>query len=138
MWLLRYVITKALDWGSEINHCLYFSFQNIPGVIDIVLSKDVPGRNSFNVPELQYPSNMEIFCEGEVKYNGQVVGLAIAETEGIAHKAAKLVSIEYEAPPSDRKNTYTIRDALKIPNNPRVTLESQKESANKGERTKTL
>ncbi|XP_044734075.1 xanthine dehydrogenase-like [Chrysoperla carnea] len=126
-----FILARATP-GSKIKKINTENALKMPGVIDIILSKDIPGRNGFNVLEMGYTYQTEIFCEGEVKYNGQLVGLVIAETEQIARQAAKLVELEYEAPPSDRINVYTVRDALKIPNNPRIKVEVQKEPTSKG------
>ena len=61
-------------------------------------SKDIPGKNTF------YPSNMfgyvtaeEIFCSGKVLFNGQPVGIILADTFSLANYAASLVKITYES-----------------------------------------
>ncbi|XP_044731803.1 indole-3-acetaldehyde oxidase-like [Chrysoperla carnea] len=125
-----FVLARAAP-GSKIKSINSDDAKKLPGVVDVITSKDVPGRNIYTVPELLYSNNAQIFCDNEIKYNGQPAALVIAETEQIAQLAAKLVRLEYEAPPSDKKNTYTVRDALKIPNNPRIVLERQHDPTKK-------
>lgn len=38
----------------------------------------------------------ELFCSGTVLYNGQPVGIIVAETFEVAHLAATLVDIQYD------------------------------------------
>lgn len=72
-------------------------FQSEPGVVAFYSAADIPGVNSFIPPPNQYNlQNEELFCNGEVKYYDQPIGVIVAECESIAKKAATLVKIEYE------------------------------------------
>lgn len=46
-------------------------------------------------PQVFFPIDEEVFSSGSVKYNGQVIGVVVAETKYIAEKAAKLVHVKY-------------------------------------------
>ena len=66
---------------------------NMPGVAKILLAKDIPGRNSF-VPA---PSTAEpLFCDGQVLYAGQAVGLVVADSIARAKAAASAVNVTYK------------------------------------------
>ncbi|XP_062544106.1 uncharacterized protein LOC134211342 [Armigeres subalbatus] len=71
---------------------------NVPGVHAFYSAKDVPGRNDFMPTELGNPETEEIFCSGEVLYNGQPVGVILADTFDLAHRVSKLVHIVYSEP----------------------------------------
>jgi xanthine dehydrogenase molybdopterin-binding subunit B len=47
----------------------------MPGVLKFVTAKDIPGVNNFVGA---FESNEKIFCDGEVDYAGQGVGVIIA------------------------------------------------------------
>lgn len=89
-----------------------------------MLSSDIPGDNSFTPTRAQFLSldDEEIFCSGCIKYNGQPVGLVVAETEEIARRATLLVEIEYDQSTSEDKLVYTTQDAVNISNNSRIKL----------------
>jgi xanthine dehydrogenase molybdopterin-binding subunit B len=46
-------------------------------------------RSFFDTPE-------EIFTSGHVFHAGQTIGMIVAETEAISHKAAKAVKVTYK------------------------------------------
>ncbi|XP_072940393.1 xanthine dehydrogenase-like [Epargyreus clarus] len=86
-----------------------------PGVIAFYSAKDIPGDNTFtpaNMSLLEFDE--EILCSKEVKYNGQPVGIIVANREKVANKAAKLVKVKYELV---NKNVplLTIKDVLSSP-----------------------
>ncbi|KAI0235297.1 Xanthine dehydrogenase/oxidase [Lamellibrachia satsuma] len=64
----------------------------MPGVIDFISHKDVPGKNCFGciVPD------QTIFAVDKVLYQGQIIGAVIAETRAQAVRAAKAVVVKYE------------------------------------------
>lgn len=53
----------------------------------------------------------EIFCSSEVKFNGQPVGIILANSTGLANRAAELVNITYKGPPV-KKVAATLLDIL--------------------------
>jgi xanthine dehydrogenase/oxidase len=78
----------------------------MPGVVRILFAKDIPGENNF----APAPSTPEpLFCEGDVLYAGQAVGLVIAETLQQALDASKSVKIFYK---NKKKPILTIYDAI--------------------------
>lgn len=79
--------------ACEINNIDDKMATSMPGVVGILYAKDIPGRNSF-MPSQFSPEIL--FCEGQVDYAGQAVGLVVAETQAQAQKAAKQVIITYK------------------------------------------
>jgi xanthine dehydrogenase molybdopterin-binding subunit B len=67
--------------------------QNMPGVVKIIFAKDIPGYNSF-MPAPAYQE--KVFCDDNVDYAGQSIGLVVAETLQQAAEAAKAVKITYK------------------------------------------
>lgn len=70
----------------------------VAGVVGFFAAKDIPGMNNFM--SLSYTAfNLEveeIFCSDKLRYNGQPVGLIVAESFDIAYKARELVKVEYK------------------------------------------
>lgn len=67
--------------------------ETMPGVVKIILSKDIPAANSF----MSAPFSPEIlFAYDTVDYAGQPIGLVIAETQYQAQMAAKTVKVTYK------------------------------------------
>ncbi|VVC94633.1 unnamed protein product [Leptidea sinapis] len=92
----------------------------LPGVLAFYSSKDIPGSNTFTpkgIPLLV--DEEEIFCSGKVLFYGQPAGLIVAEREKMAHKAAKLVKIQYSSV-NKTKPILTIDDALKSSDKNRI------------------
>jgi xanthine dehydrogenase/oxidase len=80
--------------------------ESIPGVRKIIFAKDIPGVNSF----MPIPLSVEqLFCDDQVMYAGQAVGLVIADSYKIGQDAANAVKITYKdmKPP-----ILTIADAI--------------------------
>lgn len=64
----------------------------VPGVVDYVDYRDVPGSNMYGPMVHDIP----LFAEKEVSFHGQPIAGIIAETREIARSAARLVKVEYE------------------------------------------
>ena len=78
----------------------------LPGVVRIIFAQDIPGVNNFAPsPGLPEP----LFCDGNVLYAGQAVGLVVADTFEQATTAAKAVIITYK---NQAKPILTIFDAI--------------------------
>ncbi|XP_048742317.2 xanthine dehydrogenase/oxidase-like isoform X2 [Ostrea edulis] len=76
----------------------------MPGVVDYVDHRDVPGENMYGPLVHDIP----LFPDKEVSFHGQPIGGIIAETREIARAAAKLVKVEYE----DLPTLFLIEDAI--------------------------
>lgn len=91
-------------------------------------AKDIPGRNSFTpAPSLFFPIDEEVFSSGSVNYNGQVIGVVVAETKYIAEKAAKLVNVKYN---NVKQPVVDIKEAKKIAS--RVNMAGENAGGTKG------
>ncbi len=67
----------------------------LPGVIRVFTAVDVPGERVIGLIRQDWPL---MIAEGETtRYVGDVLALAVAETEEIARQAVKLIQVEYEA-----------------------------------------
>lgn len=87
--------------------------QKEPGVIAFYSAADIPGVNSFiPAPNIINLQNEELFCNGEVKYYNQPIGVIVAECQAIATLAAQLVKVEYA---NVRKPVIDIKEAKKDP-----------------------
>ncbi len=73
---------KKIDYSKALK---------LKGVIKIITSKDVPGKNEIPLVFKDYP----VFADKICKFEGQPIALIVAETPEIAQKAAKLINIEY-------------------------------------------
>ncbi|XP_049767938.1 uncharacterized protein LOC126101302 [Schistocerca cancellata] len=91
----------------------------VPGVVAYYDAKDIPGKNNFYPKTLTSFTDEEIFCSGNVKYNGQPVGVIVAESHVIADEAAKLVKINYDVV---NEPIIHLRDALKSGDKRRVMV----------------
>jgi xanthine dehydrogenase molybdopterin-binding subunit B len=79
----------------------------MPGVVKILLAKDIPGPNTC-MPSQFYPE--KLFCDDYVEYAGQSIGLVVAETFQQALSASKNVIITYK---EKKTPILTIADAIK-------------------------
>ncbi|XP_047998096.1 indole-3-acetaldehyde oxidase-like isoform X2 [Leguminivora glycinivorella] len=99
-----------------------------PGVLAFYSAKDIPGVNSFTPGDNAFfLAQEEVFCSGSVKYNGQVIGLIVAETRTIAEYASKLVEVRYK---NVQKPVTDIKVAKKDTN--RAKLEQAIPATSKG------
>lgn len=80
------------------------------------------GRNSFIPSKTVFITNQaeEILCSKEVKYNGQPVALVVADSLTAAMEASALVTVTYAK--GSKNLVYKTRDAINIPENPRIKL----------------
>ena len=79
----------------------------MPGVVKILLAKDIPGTNSC-MPAEFYPE--KLFCDDSIDYAGQSIGLVVAETFEQALSAAKNAKITYK---EIKTPILSIADAIK-------------------------
>ena len=70
----------------------YSRARALPGVIEILTHQHIPGENQIGSI---FPDE-ELFATDEVHFQGQPIALVVAETEQIAFKARKLITIEIE------------------------------------------
>ncbi len=64
----------------------------LPGVHAVLTHKDVPGRNRHGLVFYDWP----VLCDDKVRYLGDSVAVAAAETEKIAWEALQLIEVVYE------------------------------------------
>ena len=94
--------------------------QKMPGVIDVLTAKEIPGPNLIGVlPPLDQP----LLAVDEVRYAGESVVLVIAETAEMARRAADAVTVTIDP----YEPILTVEDALapdarRIHENGNVTL----------------
>jgi aldehyde oxidoreductase len=69
--------------------------ENAPGVVAVVTSKDIPGRNLFGVIRKDQP----VLAEDKVRYLGETIAAVFAESEAQAENALGLIELEYEELP---------------------------------------
>ncbi|WAR00721.1 XDH-like protein [Mya arenaria] len=78
----------------------------MPGVVDYICHKDVPGHNSWGAA---VQDDEEIFASKQVLTQGQIIGAILAETQAQAQRAADSVKVEYE----ELEPVITIKEAIK-------------------------
>jgi xanthine dehydrogenase molybdopterin-binding subunit B len=79
----------------------------MPGVYRIILAGDIPGVNTFTAPPL---SDEVLFCNDQVDYAGQPIGLVLADSLEQAKEAAKAVKVTYKEKKTPILNVF---DAIK-------------------------
>ncbi|KAG1676609.1 Xanthine dehydrogenase [Nymphon striatum] len=66
---------------------------SIPGVVRVIIAKDIPGVNNFAAGVFHYQE--ELLASTQVNYQGQPIAIVLAETEYLAEKGAKAITAEY-------------------------------------------
>ncbi|XP_039276003.1 indole-3-acetaldehyde oxidase [Nilaparvata lugens] len=66
-----------------------------PGVYAFYTAKDIPGKNTYQLPLVNSTQYEQLLADGKVEYAGQPVGLVVAETMRLAEHAANQVKVEY-------------------------------------------
>ena len=79
--------------------------RKLPGVIDVLIAKDIPGPNLIGVLP---PFDQPLLAADEIRYAGESVVLIIAETAEMARQAASSVSVSIDA----YDPILTVEDAL--------------------------
>jgi len=69
-------------------------YAQVPGVVDWVSAKDVPGENKVKGGASDSP----VFADDKVEHVGQVIGLILADTPRAAMEGASKVAIQYGHP----------------------------------------
>ncbi|XP_067668816.1 xanthine dehydrogenase/oxidase-like [Haliotis asinina] len=77
----------------------------MPGVVDFVSFKDIPGLTTFGLAK---PDEMEIYASKKVVFQGQIIACILGKTQIEAQRAAKAVKVEYE----DLTPIITIEEAI--------------------------
>ncbi len=68
-----------------------------PGVVAIITSKDIPGRNDISP---MHTLDEELLCSGDVHFHGQPLFAVAAESREIARRAVRLAEIDIEEMPA--------------------------------------
>ncbi|KDR17215.1 hypothetical protein L798_08320, partial [Zootermopsis nevadensis] len=102
----------------------------MPGVVAFLSAKDIPGENSF-IPLglISLFEDEELFCSGDIKYAGQPLGLVLAESQALAHKAALKVQVEYS---NVKKPNIDMREIIASGDKTRIRTEREPENESQG------
>lgn len=86
---------------------LVMTYRNMPriGIVPMISMTDLSAVGNSNLPIMQ---------DAEIRYNGQVVALVLAETQEQADHAASLIEIDYEAAAA-RSDFETAKNSARIP-----------------------
>ncbi|GLV34521.1 Aldehyde oxidase 3, partial [Carabus blaptoides fortunei] len=107
----------------------------MPGVRAYVNYKDVPGSNSFSPPNLS-PTKEVLFVEDKVLYNGQPIGLILADTRDRALNAARFVKVTYNA--TTDVPAFNVKDILKNNQQSRITNVANVTPTRRGDNVKQV
>jgi xanthine dehydrogenase molybdenum-binding subunit len=67
----------------------------LPGVHAVLTHEEIPGRNLHGLVTIDWP----VLCGDKVRYVGDAVAIAAADTEDIAEAALELIRVDYEELP---------------------------------------
>jgi selenium-dependent xanthine dehydrogenase len=65
--------------------------EGMPGVVAVLMAKDVPGRNRFGLIHADQP----VLADDRVRYVGDAVACVYAESEAAAEEALQKITVEY-------------------------------------------
>ncbi|GLV36466.1 Aldehyde oxidase 2 [Carabus blaptoides fortunei] len=102
----------------------------IRGVKAFITHKDIPGINSFTSAALS-PTVEQLFCEHKVLYNGQAIGLILAQDQELANAGARAVKVTYED--TTDMPAFNIEDIKKNKQMWRITNAVKMEPRRKGD-----
>ncbi|XP_039276549.1 probable aldehyde oxidase 2 isoform X2 [Nilaparvata lugens] len=91
---------KSVDASEILKHS---------GVRAFYTAKDIPGKNTFQLPLLTSSEYELLFCEGRVEYAGQPIGVIVADTLQLAEYAVRKVNVEYS---NVEKPVLSVREVL--------------------------
>lgn len=63
----------------------------VPGVVDVLTWRDIPGENYFGIGAPDQP----VLCRDKTRFIGDPIAVVIAETEAVARAAVQQISISY-------------------------------------------
>ena len=81
---------------GNIRRVDYAKAAALPGVHAIVTHEDIPVNTYGHLSGLGVPADEPLLAEGEVRYLGQPIALAVAESEAIAAEAVAAIELELE------------------------------------------
>lgn len=67
-----------------------------PGVVAVLTSKDIPGRNRINLGKWSFVRDQRVLCDDKVRFIGDPVALVGAETLYAAEEALHMIRVDYE------------------------------------------
>ena len=102
--LLHIAIGGASKSAGKLLSLDVSAVQSYPGVVAVIMAKDVPGRNDISPVAGDEPA----FADGDILYHQQPVFAVIAETRDAARRAARLGRMDI----TEIKPLVTVADAL--------------------------
>lgn len=111
LWAAFVVARKANGKLKEINADAALA---VPGVVAFFSAKDLPGENNFAPAAYGFFEEVEeIFASEVIAFNGQPVGIIVAETNALAHSVVDLVKLTYEPETASEGIYTTIEEVIK-------------------------
>ncbi|RXG57174.1 Xanthine dehydrogenase [Armadillidium vulgare] len=104
-YFVQSTIARGKIKSIDASKCL-----EMPGVVDFITAKDIPGKNTIFVFQTKLGTD-QVFADTDIKFYGEAIGLVVAESRTIAKEASKLVSVTYE---NVLKPVLTIKEAMKV------------------------
>lgn len=102
---------SAKKVGATVTDIDTSEAMKLPGVIAVFTAKDIPGSNLISTSDnFFFLEEEQIFLTGKAKFFNQPVGIVVAETNALAHKAADLIKLSYEG--GAKEVFSTIKDVL--------------------------